>query len=187
MALYDPAPPAALSSAQAILLAAAQNPHSFADRLQGSSVAKVLNLVQLATYMRQLPDDYEQFSMSYYHWKQNGSGGPNTLKPGVQYECGTSACAVGHGPAAGIAPLRGEDDWVQYGRRSFTSHEGDYLFMFSGSWTDYDDTPRGVAARICYVLQQGSLPDFNTSHECDEPITLGYMQYMQTQYAGYLA
>jgi hypothetical protein len=124
------------------------------------------NLRKLATHLENLPKDYEHFDMGVY-FDHNGSNhthegfNPNT--------CGTVACAVGHGPAAGI-PVDVEefyDDgkriyWNEYGIRSFADDYNEYKFMFSGAWAYVDDTPHGAAARIRYVLDENPVPDIFT-------------------------
>lgn len=119
------------------------------------------NLLTLANYLMKLPDDYEHFGMAHFF---EGDHAVTDVA-----HCGTTACAVGHGPAAGITPLPhhwdtyGQSsrlDWWDYSKDLLCSMgSGAWDFMFSGCWDEHDDTPRGAAARIRYVLKGGLIPD----------------------------
>jgi hypothetical protein len=87
--------------------------------------------------------------------------------------CGTVACAVGHGPAAGI-PLakaniktrrrKGVDvvteiDFEAYSKNfvpGFLSYAFDWLF--GGEWTGVDNHHWGAAARIRFYLDKNGVP-----------------------------
>lgn len=74
-------------------------------------------------------------------------------------ECGTSACAVGHGPLAGIRKLRTDGSWEGYCKRVFgidSYHEDDWNWLFSDKWAMRDNTPEGAAARIRWYLMHGA-------------------------------
>lgn len=78
----------------------------------------------------------------------------------VYNHCGTSACAIGHGPLAGIR-IKKTEDWSDYSARVFIDQYKEnggvaWGFLFSGSWSDYDNTPSGAAARIWYFLKNGA-------------------------------
>lgn len=77
------------------------------------------------------------------------------------YDCGTAACAMGHGPAAGIKPFLHED-WWDYSRRAFGIDQSEmdagfdaFQWMFSSVWAHIDNTPQGAAARIYWFLDHG--------------------------------
>lgn len=74
----------------------------------------------------------------------------------LYHECGTTACAVGHGPLFGIAPVPYEN-WKDYMYRAFgvTMWDDEYEWLFSADWADTDNTPVGAAARIFYHLATG--------------------------------
>src|SRR5688500_13801651 len=99
---------------------------------------QISNLARLADYLSRLPRDYRHFAMQDFLVVPSG---PDFLGPvrarcvEAEYArtgstegwtCGTAACALGHGPAAGI-PLRFEEfnskanplvpDWLAYGQR----------------------------------------------------------------------
>jgi hypothetical protein len=143
------------------------------------------NLAKLATYLEQLPADYEHFDMTSYvdHKGDCDIFEDKTLERAfVQnpkatiHNCGTVACAAGHGPAAGI-PLRRDErvltldwwdgtptaeiDWAAYIKRAFGVSQGDdWTWMFGGDWADVDNTPQGAAKRIRYFLEHGVPEDF---------------------------
>lgn len=117
------------------------------------------NLLRLADYLETLPDDYDQFDMSEYMAEVDGK----TLDPCERSKpvCGTVACAVGHGPAAGIR-LYGDLDWADYADRVFGVFKEDIFgwdYMFSSTWSETDNTPKGAAARIRTYVALGHTPD----------------------------
>ena len=120
------------------------------------------NLLKLAAYLETLPDDYEQFDMSEYMMKQDGKYWEAVYVHELpKNDCGTVACAVGHGPAAGIR-VYGDIDWESYSDRVFGEFEDDYFgwdYMFSASWSCSDNTPKGAAARIRTYVTLGHTPD----------------------------
>lgn len=117
------------------------------------------NLLKLADYLATLPDDYEQFDMSEYMAERDGE----TFDPYERSKpvCGTVACAVGHGPAAGIR-IYGDLDWSDYADRVFGVFKEDIFgwdYMFSSTWSETDNTPKGAAARIRTYVALGHTPD----------------------------
>lgn len=128
------------------------------------------NLCQLATYLQSLPPDYKHFFMN--HWF-SGKDEKGYWKGQKQvFECGTSACLAGHGPAAGIGmPLDSKGyriyDWSGYARmelldfsscRNWDDREKldkVYNFLFTSHWeSDHYDG----AARIRSVLDHDGFP-----------------------------
>jgi hypothetical protein len=121
------------------------------------------NLLKLATYLETLPDDYEQFDMRDYMMEPDGDDRRCWQAVDITERskpvCGTVACAVGHGPAAGIR-VYGDDCWQSYADRVFgflPDHGFDY--MFSSGWSIDDNTPKGAAARIRTYVALGHAPD----------------------------
>jgi len=109
------------------------------------------NLATLAAYLRTLPVDYPDFEMEQYVQGSKGYGGSLAHVP----ECGTAACAAGHGPAAGVLPLQGEN-WHKYSCRAFCpAHTAEWDWCFSASWSNVDNTAHGAAARIEWLLTKG--------------------------------
>lgn len=79
-------------------------------------------------------------------------------------ECNTAACALGHGPAAGIGRMSMKPShlfdnfrWHAYSDRHFINSavEHAWRWCFSSDWEGVDDTPRGAAKRILYMLKYG--------------------------------
>lgn len=138
------------------------------------------NLEKLAAYLEALPPDYGSFRMDIFM----SEAGEHRLADGHDpYECGTVACAIGHGPAAGI-PLNEEEIkilrsadgrigfhhmWEDYSDRVFFDsnvHDLWWTWCFSGLWSRVDDTPQGAVKRIRWLLDGKPLPpleDFYTA------------------------
>ena len=119
------------------------------------------NLRKLAAYLLTLPADYPDFEMSDFTADKST---PATVS------CGTAACAVGHGPFAGVAPLGTETDWSAYSYRAFISRStaqswqvrvpagNAWDWCFGGYWGETDNTVHGAAKRILWMLDRG-VPD----------------------------
>lgn len=149
------------------------------------------NLGKLATYLESLPEDYVHFSMDIfigdplYDEKENDSVPEESTftayakrNGGVsQFGCGTVACAIGHGPAAGVLfrysrefdteSYRDESgtlikvqspDWPEYSTRFAPKDSILWNWLFGGDWDRHDNTHRGAAARIRFVLAGRDLP-----------------------------
>ncbi len=79
----------------------------------------------------------------------------------VYSSCGTTACAVGHGPLAGIPTLPNES-WTDYEERVFgvsqisleQENESAWEFLFGSAWRfyKYNNTAKGSALRIRWLL-----------------------------------
>jgi hypothetical protein len=171
MPLYDPI---AYTAAQAALDNARENPELVGPEL-GLSTQQVLNLVTLAMYLRNLPDDYTRFDMfSFYDHKFYTQTNPEDALS-LAHSCGTVGCAVGHGPVAGVETYPGES-WPQYTERCFIPESSPlFALLFDDSWQTKDNTPQGAAARIAYVLAGET--DWREYDEDD---------YDQVDYTGYL-
>jgi hypothetical protein len=142
-------------------------------------------LTLLADYLETLPEDYTDFNMaSFFDPKSDDEDGElqrkYALENGGVGICGTSACAVGHGPSAGIMvpesliahhpAMDGNGswsvDWDAY-TELFTG-TGLYSYrlfawMFGGMWHDVDNHHYGAAARIRYVLMGEDVPIYAPS------------------------
>lgn len=130
--------------------------------------AQRARLNKLATYLEGLPKRYRKFSMATYA----GNMLPKKQARYAEFNggfCGTAACAVGHGPAAGVlmppklvaqfAEVRRGDDtgdiWHQYSKLFTGGDMQVFHWLFVAHWARYDNTPRGAAARIRYFLERG--------------------------------
>lgn len=75
-------------------------------------------------------------------------------------DCGAVGCAVGHGPYAGL-PKYSAESWLEYAARVFgldvykKEREAAWDWCFHGSWQQRDNSPRGAAQRILYLLHHG--------------------------------
>ncbi|WOF44322.1 hypothetical protein KNJ79_05165 [Sphingopyxis indica] len=115
----------------------------------GLTLEQYQNLRRLAAYLVALPDDYDEFDMSW--WADDLCCRP---KDAV---CGTVGCAGGHGPRAGIDPIPGED-WEDYIARAFGGDFKLQTYIFGSAWSYVDNTPQGAGKRILYALHNG-IPD----------------------------
>lgn len=130
--------------------------------------AQRANLRKLADYLESLPEDYEHFDMGSFI---DSKGDDDALisyarKNGGVHLCGTTACAVGHGPAAGIL-FRPSDFEELYGRtllnweayyNRFTPIAS-FHWAFGDTWESVDNHHWGAAARIRYLLKHGKPPE----------------------------
>lgn len=126
------------------------------------------NLVKLADYLESLPKSYKHFEMKSY-FIRNGITRADEVRYAKknggldQFPCGTVACAVGHGPSAGVLfrpgdiDVWGEPNWNFYSRR-FCYHGAAFIFMFGSDWSRVDNHHWGAAARIRYILEDGEVP-----------------------------
>jgi hypothetical protein len=131
----------------------------------------------LAAYMESLPRDYNDFGMRDFFRADDDRRGKVEARyarknGGVGY-CGAVACAVGHGPSAGIfvpkeyitfvVNEKGKKDydvdWAGYSRL-FTDAGADLFdWLFSSSWVEVDNHHWGAAARIRYILDGNEVPE----------------------------
>lgn len=131
--------------------------------------ARRVRVDKLATYLEGLPKRYRHFNMGW--WLSGASDSAEVdyaLNNGGVASCGTSACAAGHGPAAGIlvpprfiCSYRSGDkyvDWQEY-TSLFVGKDVDcILWCFGGSWDEFDKHHWSAAARLRYLLDNGRPP-----------------------------
>jgi len=127
------------------------------------------NLIKLATYLEGLPIDYQHFTMETYIGVAEGDDWamPDMYTMGkyarqngglAQFPCHTVACALGHGPAAGIlanpsADMIGDHIiWSRYSEKFVDHGEEHWSWIFGEEWAEIDNTHRGAAARIRFLL-----------------------------------
>lgn len=119
------------------------------------------NLTKLAKGLRSLPKNYNNFDMGSY---VDFDGFMDEMTEAEFYEtidwelCGTTACALGHGPQF-VEKLEGDEDWDDYCDRLFCSTDSTtYDWLFYGRWDTYDNTHHGAAKRIEYLLKHRCFP-----------------------------
>jgi len=127
------------------------------------------NFAKLADKLDTVPDDSERFDMTDYF----AGSVSRYIKLGT-VPCGTCACAAGWGPAAGIPVppevLHHDSNWlywtgyisIQFFGLSIDDDDdydewGDeenevYRWCFDDAWRQFDNTARGAAARIRWML-----------------------------------
>jgi hypothetical protein len=100
------------------------------------------NLLKLAEYLEALPADYRHFDMELF------------IKSGTEFRptypakaeetikhCGTAACAIGHGPSAGILPpsIPAMNNWGVYCEEAFgmnfMDNEGQWCLVRARQYT----------------------------------------------------
>ncbi len=82
------------------------------------------NLAKLAAYLEALPADYDKFKMNTYNTDASGEEPDFSTRPVIS--CGSAACAIGHGPAAGIR-VYDDRSWWGYATRVFGTCDGSSL------------------------------------------------------------
>ncbi len=120
------------------------------------------NLRYLASFLGALPDDYMNFDMGTYAIAKDESEEfePHEMKQ-RGHTCGTSVCALGHLPLLGFMahnyeswePIGGRVLGLAYGTNDLghdTAKEWDWCF--DGGWQHLDNTPKGAAQRILWML-----------------------------------
>ena len=127
------------------------------------------NLKILAHYLDKLPANYRHFEMNRFYGYIGQFTVPEHYTPPPQ--CGTCACAAGHGPAAGLSLNPDDNNWMNYIVRvfgfSYDSREGQWCF--GGMWEDIDNTPQGAAKRIFHMLQHGVPEDAEAQRDGEAP------------------
>lgn len=117
------------------------------------------NLKILADYLEALPETYQGFDMGVFCRDEHGEH----VEPSAA-ECGTSMCAVGHGPAAGFAvdPEK-DEDWPKYAQRHFGSLQNGWgsdamQWCFAGPWDSTFPSIKDAVSRIRYLIAHDGTP-----------------------------
>ena len=117
------------------------------------------NLLKLANYLEQLPEDYDHFDM--------GRFAPEDITPERIHteinQCGAVACSVGHAP---IALKLSEKDikdmnWLYISTNYLIckrTNKDEWAWCFSTEWYSIDNTAKGAAKRIKTLLEKGLPP-----------------------------
>lgn len=137
------------------------------------------NLLKLADYLYALPENYDKFHMGTFATRKSEDElcGYREITPlkvlNELHVCGTTACAIGHGPVCGIKPIPLDTGWDTYAGRAFGTEFGSRLFSlcFSDAWEEYDNTAKGAAQRIYFLLDNGL-------ESLSEPLTKQMYQHL---------
>lgn len=142
---------------------------------------QVRNLIRLAKYLWSLSEDYAHFDMAtYFDPDDKGFSSLNDLPQHFTKaklnSCGAVACAIGHSLAIDTMELTKSNVsmWCSlakdlYGQTDMGENFGRYLF--SAEWIEHDNTSKGAAMRITYLLCTIELN-----------LTAGDMSYLQSGY-----
>lgn len=109
------------------------------------------NLLKLAGKLDTIPE--ENFDMDWYR-----NVGFKSIN-----DCGTVGCALGWAPFVdGLEPIESEYglrdlDWRTYSERitGFSTESDEWYWCFSDEWQYVDNTPKGAAKRIRYLVNYG--------------------------------
>ena len=130
------------------------------------------NLLKLANYLEQLPEDYDHFDM--YSFASDGIT-PQKIHTEIN-QCGTVACAVGHAP---IALNLSEKDIKDMDWRDIADYylidrrEDEWDWCFSQEWQSIDNTAKGAAKRIKTLLEKGLPPYDKEGYDMDRIFHIG--------------
>ena len=119
----------------------------------------IKHLELLAKYLESLPEGYSHFDMIEYsdeHYRPEDAI--------FNEHCGTAACAVGHAVyVKGIPSPLSNESWYSYSVRVFDIYTSlpRWSWCFGGDWVKSDNTPKGAAARIRYLIAN---PDLDGWH-----------------------
>lgn len=122
------------------------------------------NLLRLATYLETLPADYSKFAMETFQRRESRNGNfgqePFTAQDVAEVNlCGTAGCAIGHAPLAGFPVELSDKGWFPYSERisGLKNSSEEWEWCFGGDWEEYDNTPKGAAARIRRLVETGTI------------------------------
>ncbi len=122
------------------------------------------NLKRLAMKLESLPKNYKHFNMGNYLENHPDEATYAVRNGGLP--CGTVACALGHGPSAGVPVhpdnrfVDGTVIWTRYTNQFVPYCELEETWLFAGDWTSHDNHHWGAAARIRYLLDKGVPENF---------------------------
>lgn len=119
------------------------------------------NLRKLADYLLkgELGSDFDMHLFTSY------------LDEDEAVNCGTSGCAAGHGPYAGIEKFATET-WVEYVGRVFGLEwcTNECAWCFSPNWERTDNSATGAAKRILWLLDKGLPEQHEAQRRGDVPL-----------------
>lgn len=118
----------------------------------------VENLKKLALFLWDLPEEdaTKRFDMEDFNSRH---GHPSDLVAD-KHICETASCAIGWGPTAGIMPTVADRFWNDYSDNHFQRCGTlEWYWMFSSGWSEIDNTPKGAAKRILWLLEKSEVPE----------------------------
>lgn len=92
----------------------------------------------------------------------------------LPHQCDTTGCALGW--AVTLFPPLGDEDFYAFGQRVFGligvpgQSESAFRWLFDYRWESVDNTPRGAAARIRYMLEHGLPEDWREQMSGEAPL-----------------
>lgn len=116
----------------------------------------------------------ERFDMEDFYIAGDVVGHLPTEAVQLPHECNTTGCALGWAVTL-FRPL-GYEDWYAYAERIFGvigvpgQSEPTYRWLFHYRWEQRDNTPRGAAARIRYLLDHGLPEDWREQMSGESPL-----------------
>ena len=139
------------------------------------------NLEKLADLLETVVPPPEFHMTSYIRDSKGYNVLPEDFELEQYQECGTVACACGHGPMAGIPVKKSDDNWAKYSERVFDLESWSIAwdFLFHPYWVGTDNTPKGAAARIRLMLDQGSQSENVVRPVGDHPQWLDNAAYLE--------
>ena len=112
-------------------------------------------------FLNNLPTS-DKFDMSNFLYSDDLDGAPSEYEK--IKECGFAACSVGWTPSMPGIPLPdADDDWETYGERIYDIERFSkaWNWCFDEKWSDIDNSPKGAAARMAYLLDNQELDEFS--------------------------
>ena len=146
---------------------------NFTDDLNNLTPFHKSNLRKLADYLIALPIDYQNFDMKrwlFVPYAVIDQNEPSIVHSLMQHHCNTVACAVGHGPLAGIKPIRKHEDWANYANRCFGDLDLAFTWLFNAEWSFTDNSPKGAGKRILHFLEHGVPVDYLDQMRGEAPL-----------------
>lgn len=108
------------------------------------------NLKRLADYLNNLPDDYDQFSMTLY---ATGITEPKQLLSNWNNK--TCGCVIAHAIIMGIEVIEEDKTWHDFALRTLFKNASEMLWISGTCWQYIDNSHKGAAKRIYEFLENG--------------------------------
>lgn len=153
-----------------------------------------MNKVNLKLLAEWLLENHESLmETKTFDMKEYRSAGVSSCDFVSETKCGTVGCALGWAPVTGIKSLVAlDEDYYIYGKALSFIRYCDRVFelkplmdywnwCFSDDWADTDNTPKGAAIRIMYLLgHEDEVMAWGEGY-FDECIVAGYMSWWEKE------